>query len=259
MLYTGCFPGLAYIHFKGPYIEIEFIDIHYGYPGQRMMALNGLSVGFKSGERVALIGRNGGGKSTLMLMANGILKPQQGEVRFNGHAVHYNRRSLSDLRRNVGIVFQNPEEQLFSASVLQDISLGPLNLGLTDDEARVRVMEVAEICELTPLLDRPTHALSGGEKARTALAGILAMEPLFLFADELTNTLDPWMRNQILKILTNLADQGRAVVLATHDWHLARSWSQRVIWLDKGRVYKEGATADILTGQDLPENFADHE
>lgn len=233
-------------------MTLEFTDVHFSYPGFSANALAGINLSFQGGERVALIGRNGGGKSTLMLVANGVLRPQQGHVSLDGQVMRYDRRSLLELRRNVGVVFQNPDEQLFSASVYQDLSLGPLNLGLSDAQVRQRVAEVATFCNLTGLLDRPTHALSGGEKARAALAGILAMSPRFLFADELTNSLDPWMRQQVLQILERLAGQGCTVILATHDWNLARTWAQRVIWLEQGRVFRQGTPGDVFAGQELP-------
>lgn len=231
-------------------MELTFQDVHYTYPGLETPALNGINLKITSGERVALVGRNGGGKSTLMLTANGVLQPKQGVIQMDGQSVTYNRRGLLELRRNVGVVFQNPEDQLFSAGVYQDISLGPLNLGLSKAEARQRVLETADFCGLTELLDRPTHALSGGEKARAALAGVLAMEPHFLFADELTNSLDPWMRQQVLQILDRLVDSGCTVILATHDWGIARQWAQRVIWLEKGLVYRQGPPEEIFTGQE---------
>jgi cobalt/nickel transport system ATP-binding protein len=232
-------------------MKLAFADVHFAYPGLKTPALNGVSLEFCTGERVALIGRNGGGKSTLMLAANGILRPQQGEITLDGQAVRYDRRSLIELHRSVGVVFQNPEEQLFSASVYQDISLGPLNLGLSQDEARQRVLETAEFCGLSGLLERPTHALSGGEKARAALAGVLAMSPRFLFADELTNSLDPWMRQQVLQILQRLSETGCGVILATHDWNLARAWAQRVVWIDAGRVYRQGTPEEVFAGEEL--------
>lgn len=239
-------------------MKLVLNDVLFTYPGLDNPALNGVNVEFSSGDRVALIGRNGGGKSTLMLTANGVLRPQQGVVTLDGQPVHYDRRSLLELRRNVGIVFQNPEDQLFSASVYQDISLGPLNLGLSKEEARRRVLETAEFCGLNSLLERPTHALSGGEKARAALAGILAMSPRFLFADELTNSLDPWMRQQVLEILRRLSDSGCAVILATHDWHLARSWSERIIWLESGSIRRQGTPEEVFSQIELP-NFDESE
>jgi cobalt/nickel transport system ATP-binding protein len=233
-------------------MNLRFENIMYCYPGLESPVLNGVSLSLNPGERVALIGRNGGGKSTLMLIANGILKPNSGFLLIDGQPIHYNRHGLMVLRKQVGIVFQNPEDQLFSASVLQDISLGPLNLGLTESQTLDRVLEVAEFCGLSKLLDRPTHALSGGEKTRVALAGILAMEPQFLFADEITNSLDPWMRRQIMDILDQWVERGHTVVLSTHDWSLAGSWPQRVIWMDKGKILHEGTPAQVIPDPRIP-------
>ena len=227
-------------------MNLRFDHISYTYPGYSTYALKDVSITFTPQSRVALIGKNGGGKSTLMQLANGILRPDDGRLYFDEVPVQYDRASLLNLRRKVGVIFQNPDDQLFSASVYQDISLGPLNLGLTEEQAKQRVMQVAELCGLIPFLDRPTHALSGGEKARTALAGILAMQPLYLFADEITNSLDPWMRAQMIDILNQWVAQGHTVVLSTHDWQLARTWSQTVVWLDQGRVYQNGPTQEVL-------------
>jgi cobalt/nickel transport system ATP-binding protein len=229
-------------------MKLHFENIVFTYPGIESPALNGVSVDLNPGQRVALVGPNGGGKSTFMLIANGILKPQSGELFLDDISIQHNRKSLTNLRKKVGVVFQNPEDQLFSASVLQDLSLGPLNLGLTESETRQRVMQAAELCELEALLDRPTHALSAGEKTRAALAGILAMRPLFLFADEITNSLDPWMRNRIMLILDRWVDQGHTVILSTHDWNLAASWAQKVLWLEKGKIVKQGPPARVFAG-----------
>ena len=166
--------------------DFIFQNVVYKYPGTERNALDALTLRLGSGKRAALIGRNGSGKSTLMKIANGILFPAEGRIIFDGRVVGKGKRESRFLRERVGIVLQNPEDQLFSASVFQDISAGPLNIGLTPEEARRRVAEVAALCGLTELLDRPTHALSGGEKTRAALAGILAMRPRFLFADEIT-------------------------------------------------------------------------
>jgi cobalt/nickel transport system ATP-binding protein len=232
-------------------LNLCFENIIFSYTGSEKPALNNVSIILHPGERVALVGRNGSGKSTLMLIANGILRPHSGRLLFSEQAIQYNRKNLLHLRQNVGIVFQNPEDQLFSASVLQDLSLGPLNMGMSTNEARERVMEVAEICGLTELLDRPTHALSGGEKARAALAGVLAMKPLYLFADEVTNSLDPWMRNQIMEILDQWVKQGHTVVLSTHDWRLAEKWAQRIIWMEQGQIYRQGNSEQIMNESEI--------
>jgi cobalt/nickel transport system ATP-binding protein len=237
----------------GGVMELAFDNIHYSYSGQAQEALAGISLEFHLGERVALVGRNGCGKSTLMLHANGIKKPQKGQVRVNGKAIQYTKKDLCELRQQVALVFQNPEDQLFSASVFQDLSMGPLNMGLTPEATRLRVQTVAQLCDLTALMDRPTHALSSGEKTRAALAGVLAMEPQILFADEITNSLDPWIRSQVLDILSRWVDDGHTVVLSTHDWNLARTWARRIIWMDQGRVYRQGTPAEVFTGQDLPD------
>jgi len=229
-------------------VKLTFRDVYVAYPGTSTPALSGVSVEIVAGQRVALVGRNGSGKSTLMLTANGILQPQRGTVLLDGQPVRYDRRGIAELRRQVGVVFQNPDDQLFSASVYQDLSLGPLNMGLSQAEARERVLRVAAQCGLSDLLHRPTHSLSGGEKARVALAGVLALSPRFLFVDELINDLDPWMRKRIVRLLCELADAGCAVVLATHDWALVRAWAQHVIWLEAGRVLRQGQPSAVLAG-----------
>ncbi|MFH1485911.1 MAG: ABC transporter ATP-binding protein, partial [Chloroflexota bacterium] len=134
---------------------LELDNIHYWYPGQETPALKAATLSVPSGCRMAVLGRNGSGKSTLLLHCNGILKPREGTVRLAGRPVAYDRSSLRELRRQVGMVFQNPDDQLFSASVAQDISFGPLNLGLGEQEARHRVQVAAEMCEIADLLDRP--------------------------------------------------------------------------------------------------------
>jgi cobalt/nickel transport system ATP-binding protein len=247
--------------------HVTFDNLHYRYPGATSDSLRGVSLDFPDGQRVALLGRNGSGKSTLMLHGNGILRPKEGAVRLNGEAVDYSRASLKLLRRHVGIVFQNPDDQLFSASVAQDISFGPLNLDLEEVEVRERVQMAAELCDVTPLLERPTHALSGGEKTRVALAGILAMDPNLLLADEVTSNLDPWMRRQVLQIFQRLVKRGKTVVLATHDIHLAERWAQRVIVMSAGAILADGEPEVVFADSavraalalDLPAEFDDNE
>ncbi|MDW8325010.1 MAG: ABC transporter ATP-binding protein [Anaerolineales bacterium] len=220
--------------------------LHYRYPGAADDALRDVSFEFPAGQRIALLGRNGSGKSTLVLHCNGLLRPRRGTVRLDGQPVAYDRRSLLRLRRHVGVVFQNPDEQLFSASVAEDISLGPLNLGLSQAEVRDRVQIAAALCDIEPLLERPTHALSGGEKTRVALAGILAMDPDILIADEVTNSLDPWMRQQVLVIFERLVAQAKTVMLATHDLELARRWADRVLVMEAGRLVANGRPAQVF-------------
>lgn len=224
---------------------LAFADVTYTYPGQATPALAGVTLSFAAGCKIVLIGRNGSGKSTLFLHGNGILRPQHGIVYLHGQPLRYDRRALLEVRRQVGLVFQNPDDQLFSASVAQDISFGPLNLGLPESEARQRVQQAAALCGLAGLLERPTHALSGGEKMRAALAGVLAMEPAILLADEVTASLDPWMRAQVLDIFAHLTRQGTTVVLATHDLAIARQWADLVVLLDGGQVLGTAPPSEV--------------
>ncbi|HEY81510.1 MAG TPA: ABC transporter ATP-binding protein, partial [Caldilineae bacterium] len=161
----------------------------------------------------------------------------------------YSRSGLRALRQKVGLVFQHPDDQLFSASVRQDISFGPLNLGLSEAEARARVQEAAAICDIRHLLDQPTHALSGGEKARVALAGVLAMRPDVLALDELMASLDPWGRIAILDILDAYHAQGKTILLITHDPGMVKRWATWVIVVQEGRALFSGLVDDLLEDQ----------
>ena len=228
---------------------LEFNHVFYTYPGQQQTALNDFNLVIPPGENIAIVGRNGAGKSTFFLHCNGLFKPDQGQVSFQGQPLAYDRRALQRLRQQVGLVFQNADDQLFSASVAQDISFGPLNLKLAETEVRHRVQMAAELCEVTELLERPTHALSGGEKARVALAGVLAMDPQLLVADELMATLDPWVRLTIFAILGRLHDQGKTILLATHNLQVIKSWASFVVVIAKGAVAFSGPPAELLDNQ----------
>jgi len=227
----------------------DFKDVHYQYPGQNRSALRGFSVTVPAGEKVAVVGRNGAGKSTFFLHCNGLYRPQSGQIYFKGQPLAYDRKSLKALRQQVGLVFQSPDDQLFSASVAQDISFGPLNLDLDEVEVRRRVQEAAEICEITGLLERPTHALSGGEKARVALAGVLAMQPEVLVADEPMASLDPWVRLGIFEILQRFYDQGKTILMATHNLSVVRYWASTVVVMEAGRAVFAGTPKALLSNQ----------
>jgi len=226
----------------------EFHDVCFDYSEYGGgSALSGFSVSLPQGEKIAVVGRNGAGKSTFFLHCNGLYRPKSGQVFFKGEALNYDRKSLQRLRQRVGLVFQNPDDQLFNASVTQDIGFGPLNLGLGESEVRHRVQEAAKACEITHLLERPTHALSGGEKARVALAGVLAMEPEALVADELIGSLDPWVRLSIFEILQNFHNQGGTILLATHSLSAARHWAGYVVVIEAGRVVFSGTPQSLLS------------
>ena len=232
-----------------PIIELE--DVYYRYPGQKRFALQGLTLTLPAGETIAVIGRNGSGKSTFFLHCNGLYRPNTGVMRYEGQPIQYDHETLRALRQNVGICFQNPDDQLFSASVAQDISFGPLNLGFDEEDARRRVDAAAEFCEVTGLMDRATHALSGGEKARVALAGVLAMDPKVLIVDELMANLDPWVRLHIFDIFGRLHEQGKTIMLATHDLGVVEQWATYVVVMEHGQASFAGATRELLSNQAL--------
>jgi cobalt/nickel transport system ATP-binding protein len=228
----------------------EFKDVLFKYPDHDdPPALQHFSVTLPQGEKIAIVGRNGSGKSTFFLHCNGLYRPQSGQVLFKGQPLAYNRKSLKWLRQQVGLVFQNPDDQLFSASVAQDISFGPLNLGLAQGEVRRQVRAAAEMCEITHLLERPTHALSVGEKARVALAGVLAMKPEVLVADEPMASLDPWLQLTIFEILQRFYDQGNTILMATHNLSVVRYWASYVVVLQAGQVVFSGTPQALLTDQ----------
>ncbi len=231
----------------------EFQNVCYRYPGYKQLALQDVNASLPEGEKIAVVGRNGSGKSTLFLHCNGLYRPLCGRVLFRGRPLAYDRESLKRLRQQVGMVFQNPDNQLFSASVAQDISFGPLNLGLSETETRRRVLEAAEMCEVTHVLDRPTHSLSGGEKTRVALAGVLAMQPEVLVADEPLANMDPWMRLTFFEILQRFYDQGKTIIMATHNLSVVRYWASYVIVLQNGQVVFSGAPKELLTNRTVLE------
>jgi len=233
-------------------MSLEFVNVCFHYEGKTTNILNDVSLKLNEGERVAIVGHNGSGKSTLILHANGILRPQEGSIFVNDCRIQYNHRSLMSLRRQVGIVFQNPDEQLFSASVLQDLSFGALNLGLSQQDAYQRVMEIATLCNCTHLLSSPTFALSGGEKALVALAGVLVMKPTFLFADEFIGSLDVWMQEQVLSIFDLLREEGVCVILASHDFNFVLNWAERVIYLQDGVIRYQGNPLEVFSQMKIP-------
>ncbi|NOK64272.1 MAG: Energy-coupling factor transporter ATP-binding protein EcfA2 [Chloroflexi bacterium AL-W] len=233
---------------------LELNNISYRYPGYSESALDDVTLQLPAGGKIVLLGHNGSGKSTLLLHCNGILQPDRGTVHLDGQTMTYDRRMLQVWRSRVGLVFQNPDDQLFSASVSQDISFGPLNLGLDTATARARVQAAADMCEVTDLLERPTHALSSGQKTRVALAGVLAMEPEVLLADEIVSGLDPSMRRQVFRIFHRLVTLGKTIVLSTHDIEVARHWASLIVVMQAGRILRVDTPDRIFDDQDFLES-----
>ena len=220
-------------------------NLHYTYP-DGTEALKGIDLEILRGSKTAIIGANGAGKSTLLLHLNGILSPRQGQVFFQGNQVQYTRAYLMSLRQSVGIVFQDPDAQLFSSSVYQDISFGPVNMKLSGKEIELRVAQAMELTGIAGLAGKPTHLLSHGEKKRVAIAGVLAMNPEVIIFDEPTAGLDPQLSAEMLELLEALHDRGKTLICTTHDMDLAYAWADTCVVLGNGCVAAGGAPQKIF-------------
>jgi cobalt/nickel transport system ATP-binding protein len=198
------------------------------------------------GRRTVVLGRNGSGKTTLFSLLNGLQRPQRGGVLFDDEPVRYDRKGLLKLRQAVGMVFQDPDSQLFSACIYEDISFGPLNLGLPETEVRKRVESALKQMKLEGLENRPTHSLSFGQKKRACIAGVLAMKPQVLVLDEPFAGLDPVMAAEFMAILDELHQDGTTLIIATHDLDLAYAWADDAIILQEGLLMARGNALELL-------------
>ncbi|MFA7268046.1 MAG: ABC transporter ATP-binding protein [Sterolibacterium sp.] len=208
--------------------------VSFRYP-DGAIGLDGCSLAIRRGSRNALIGANGSGKTTLFQHANGLLRPQSGGVRYAGEAVEYSRSGLRTLRTRVGMVFQNPDQQLFSASVQEDVSFGPLNLGLDRETVRERVAAALQAVGMLRFADKAVHNLSFGQKKRVCIAGVLAMEPELLVLDEPMAGLDHGMQEELLAVLEGLHARGITLLLSTHDIDFAYRWADQIHLMVAGR------------------------
>lgn len=226
---------------------IEALDVSYTYDGNDERALDGLNLKIRRGTKVAFMGGNGSGKSTFFLCLNGIRRPDTGKIRIDGKAIEYTRKGLLEVRGRVGIVFQEPDDQLFSASVYEEISFGILNLGADEETARSEVESVIEELEITPFQDRPAHALSGGQKKQVAIADILVMHPEVMILDEPAAALDPKHTRKVQQIVDRLTEKGITVLMATHDIDYAYSWADEIILMHEGKVIRQGTPFDVCS------------
>lgn len=225
---------------------LEISNLHFKY-SDGTEALKGIDIGIQRGKMTALLGGNGAGKSTLFLHLNGIHKPSSGTVTFEGAPVDYSRAGLKQLRKEVGIVFQDPDNQLFSASVYQDVSFGPMNLQLPEEEVRKRVERSLVRTGISHLRDKPTHCLSYGQKKRVAIAGVLAMEPSLLVFDEPTAGLDPKGVADLMRMLKKtMHEMNMSIVIATHEVDLVPLYCDYVYALDGGKVVLQGTPKEVF-------------
>jgi|Deesub1362A_J573_1020465.scaffolds.fasta_scaffold00222_59 cobalt/nickel transport system ATP-binding protein len=224
---------------------IETKDVEFSY-GNEEKALRGVSIQITKGKKVIIAGHNGAGKTTLMLHFNGMLKPSAGQVFFNGKPLSYDRQSLRWVRQAVGLVFQNPDDQILAPTVRQDVAFGPLNLGLSEEEVEERVRNALLAVGLEHLADRPPHQLSFGQKKRVAIAGILAMDPEVIILDEPTANLDPRSADELLDLLNELQYEGKTIVVSTHDVEIAYEWGDEVWVMHEGEILGNGLPEDVF-------------
>lgn len=221
--------------------SIRVADLGFRYPGASRPVLDGLDLSVDAGERVAVLGPNGSGKTTLMLHLNGLLELQRGSITIGDLEVV--EKNYREIRRRVGLVFQDPDDQLFMHTVRDDVAFGPANLGVNGEVREQRVHGALAAVGADELADRTPHHLSGGEKRRVSIATVLAMEPHLLVLDEPSSGLDPVGRRELAELLAGL---GQTQLIVTHDLPFALATCPRSVILDGGRIVADGPTRDLL-------------
>ena len=231
---------------------LEVQNLKYSYNND-YQALKCVSLKIDDGDMVALLGKNGAGKSTLFLHLNGIYEPDEGKVFIDGEELKYDKKSLLKFRQKVGIVFQNPDDQIFAPTVEEDVAFGPLNLGLPMEEVQDRVEEALARVGMSGTEKIAPHHLSGGQKKRVAIAGILAMKPEIMVLDEPTAGLDPQGVENLVKLLKELNDEGITIVISTHEVDLVPDYANKVFVLVDGELIAEGTPKKIFAQPEVLE------
>ena len=231
-------------------LRFENVSYHYHHHDGRQ-ALDHLSVSLKQGERIAVLGSNGAGKSTFFRLANGVFVPSEGTIFLEGLPVGPKEKHRMQLRHKVGLVFQDPDVQLLAGTVEEEISFGPMNLGLSPEEVRRRVEDAMESLDLTRYRSRGPQYLSGGEKRRVVIADVLAMEPAIMLLDEPSSNLDPAGRSLLEKTLEQLSREGMTLAIATHDVDFAWRWADRILVFHEGRLERDGAPQEVFADKAL--------
>ncbi len=228
---------------------IKLSNVSFVYP-DGTQALTDVDLSVRAGEKVAVLGANGAGKSTLFQLFNGLLNPERGIVTVKGRVVE--KACVKEVRRLIGMVFQDPDDQLFSSTVRQEIAYGLINLGVAGNQLEPAVARALKIVGLSGYENKSPFNLSGGEKKRVALASVLAMRPDVLVLDEPTASLDPLGAARIIKLLNGInRELGITLVFATHDVDIVPLLAGRVYVMDKGRIKLEGATAEVFERKDV--------
>ena len=231
-------------------IHLQTKDLSFTYP-DGTEALKKVNITIKKGERIAIMGPNGAGKSTLFSHFNGLSEPTSGHVEIDGEKIIFERDELLKVRQKVGIVFQDPNDQLFAPTVKEDVAFGPMNLGLDYDEVNSRITEALELVGMSGFEDKTPHHLSGGQQKRVAIAGIVAMKPEIMILDEPTAGLDPKGVDKVLNILNNLNKEGISIVISSHDIEMVNHFADKIYVLYNGEIIASGDKHQIFSDKEL--------
>ena len=223
-------------------------NLHYSYTKEHEV-LKGVSINIHRGERLAVLGANGSGKSTFFLNINGVLRPESGAVYYRDKLT--NKSSIKELRKNVGIVFQDADNQIIASTVRAEVSFGPMNLGLSKEEVTRRVLDSLNYMNISHLIDRPPHYLSGGEKKRVSIADIIAMDSEIIIFDEPTASLDPQNISIFEEVLDKMSAEQRTLVISTHDLEFAFRWADRIVVFCSGSIIADSDPISVLSDNEV--------
>ena len=230
--------------------HLSIKNLSYTYP-DGTHALKNVNMEILKGQKVAIMGPNGAGKSTLFSHFNGLTEPTSGYLELDGKKMKYDKKTLLEVRQKVGIVFQDPNDQLFAPTVKEDVAFGPMNLGLSYEEVEKRVDEALELVGMKKFKDKTPHHLSGGQQKRVAIAGIIAMRPEIMILDEPTAGLDPQGVDQVLTILNNLNKDGMSIVISSHDIEMVNGFAEKIFVLYEGEILAIGDKHEIFSNKEL--------
>lgn len=229
-------------------VILDIKGLCYSYSSNNN-ALKNINLAIGKGEKIAVMGSNGAGKSTFFLNINGVLNPNDGEIIYRGKKI--TRKDLNELRKNIGIVFQDADNQIIASTVLAEVSFGPMNLKLPKDEVEKRVYEALQYMNITEFKDRPPHYLSGGEKKRVSIADIIAMKSEIIIFDEPTAALDPLNAEMLEDVLEKLSDENKTLLISTHDVDFAYRWAERIVVFTDGEVIADSTPLEVFKNNDI--------
>lgn len=231
-------------------IQLSTENLSFTYP-DGTQALKNINIEIEKGEKVAIIGPNGAGKSTLFSHFNGLTEPTSGCVKIEGKPISFEKDELLKVRQKVGIVFQDPNDQLFAPTVKEDIAFGPMNLGLSYNEVKKRVEDALKMVGMENYEDKTPHHLSGGQQKRIAIAGIIAMKPELMILDEPTAGLDPDGVEKVLNIMNQLNEEGMTLIISSHDIDMISKYADKIFVLYNGEIIESGNKNKIFSDMEL--------